>query len=252
MKRTFNILVLLIVVLWAPGLYAGDLAVDGKVGIGTYYPTESLEITSGNIKLDTGNLKVLGGRVGIGTSSPSAGIHVTNGVDLGGVYRQTAIFGNSAYDWTSFGSAQGGRIRGSSEGYLVLESYPTGTDNRLYLNYSSSGNVIIANGGGMVGVGTSSPSKKLDVIGDASVSGAMTVGSGGNVLKTSCSLASNVCTGASNCMVTCPAGTVMTGGGGICTTPMYTNWPIKENKWYVSCEQGTGQSTKAYAICCQY
>jgi hypothetical protein len=98
-----------------------------------------------------------GGNVGIGTTTPLVGLHVTKTVNYNGI-PIAAIFGNNYFDWTQFGGLTAGRIRGSNEGYLVVEGNPTGTgDKSLYLNYSTNGNVIIATGGGNVGIGTSNP-----------------------------------------------------------------------------------------------
>ncbi|AFD06663.1 hypothetical protein [Solitalea canadensis] len=94
------------------------------------------------------------GNVGIGTTNPQAGLHVITTATLADGSIATAILGNAFNHYTYFGSAIGGRIRGSNEGYLVLESYPTGTNNTLYLNTTSNGNISIGNGGGKVIVGS--------------------------------------------------------------------------------------------------
>ena len=95
------------------------------------------------------------GNVGIGTISPLAGLHLTKYyTDSRGDFI-SAILGNGYNQWTLFGGKNGGRIRGSNEGYLLIEGNPNGSgDKSLYLNYGSPGNVIIANGGGNVGIGT--------------------------------------------------------------------------------------------------
>jgi hypothetical protein len=51
-----------------------------------------------------------------------------------------------------------------------------GTAGPLYLQYDSADNLLLVNGGGYVGIGTASPSYKLDVSGDARVTGTETVG----------------------------------------------------------------------------
>ncbi|PSL44630.1 hypothetical protein CLV51_1052 [Chitinophaga niastensis] len=93
------------------------------------------------------------GNVGIGTTSPSAGLHVTQVSILPNGDRAAAILGNAYNDWTYFGGNAGGKIRGSNEGYLVLETNP-GSNNAMFINSVSSGNILMVNGGGNVGIGT--------------------------------------------------------------------------------------------------
>lgn len=93
------------------------------------------------------------GYVGIGTTSPSAGLHVTQVGILPNGDRAAVILGNAYNDWTYFGGITGGKIRGSNEGYLVLETNP-GSNNSMLMNSISSGNILMVNGGGNVGIGT--------------------------------------------------------------------------------------------------
>ncbi|MCW3466132.1 hypothetical protein [Chitinophaga nivalis] len=106
------------------------------------------------------------GLVGIGVTSPQAGLQVANVNILADGTRVAAVLGNAWNDWTAFGGTGGGKIRGSNEGYLMLETNPTGSDNVLGLNQNSPGKVLIAGGGGNVGIGTSTPQAKLAVNGD--------------------------------------------------------------------------------------
>ncbi len=79
----------------------------------------------------------------------------------------TAILGDDYNEYTCFGSARGGMIRGSNEGYLILSGNPNGYGNRnVYINrYTSNGNVIMTAGSGLVGIGVDNPQYKLDVAG---------------------------------------------------------------------------------------
>lgn len=104
--------------------------------------------------------------VGIGLTAPQAPLHVAKVNVLGDGTRVAATFGNAYNDWTTFGATTGGRIRGSSEGYLDIETNPNGTDNKLYMNIGSNGHIVMANGGGNVGIGTANSQIKLAVAGD--------------------------------------------------------------------------------------
>ena len=105
------------------------------------------------------------GKVGIGTIDPLAGLHVTKTIQYNG-NNISAILGDGHMDWTYFGSITGGRIRGSHTGYIVIDGNPNGSgDNRVYINNECSSHVSIANGGGNVGVGYTTPSYRLHVNG---------------------------------------------------------------------------------------
>ena len=79
----------------------------------------------------------------------------------------TAILGDDYNEYTCFGSARGGMIRGSNEGYLILSGNPNGYGNRnVYINrYTSNGDIIMTAGSGQVGIGVDDPKEKLHING---------------------------------------------------------------------------------------
>jgi len=91
------------------------------------------------------------GNVGIGITSPSTRLEVSSLTD-----NPTMILHR----------ATGQPSIKSNEGHLMLES----NGNAVGLNWYGADDVILVNGGGKVGIGTSSPSTKLDVSGATGIS----------------------------------------------------------------------------------
>jgi|GEM_PF-6947510 len=120
--------------------------------------------SQGNLKMmGSGNHYFLNGNVGIGTITPQAGLHVTKFSIIDST-KVAAVLGADYNQWTYFGGVAGGRIRGSNEGYLVIEGNPNGSgDKNVYLGATE--NVLIARAEGRVGIGTTSPQAKLEVVG---------------------------------------------------------------------------------------
>jgi len=153
----------------------------GNVGIGTATPAYKLDVAGpirsssggfvfpdGTVQTTAGgggsqwttsgaNIYYTTGSVGIGTTSPAAKLAVS-GVGVNG----TATF--TGTNWTTHFNYNGDNTE---------DTYIRGgkTTSRIILNDTNTGHVLIANGGGNVGLGTASPTEKLEVVGNIKVSG---------------------------------------------------------------------------------
>jgi hypothetical protein len=170
--------------LYTNGLERLRVNAAGNVGIGTPSPAFRLDVQGGAVN-GAGGLCIAGdcktawsqvgggtssqwttsganifyaaGSVGINNSAPNAKLHV-NGVGIWG----TAVFGGTAVS-SHF----------NYNGDNTEDTYIRGgkTTSRVIVNDANSGHVLIANGGGNVGIGTASPTEKLEVLGNIKVSG---------------------------------------------------------------------------------
>lgn len=142
------------------------ITADGNVGIGTTSPSHELNVV-GDANI-TGSLYAGSGstvlfvddatdRVGIGTTSPSFKLDVEG----------------SARFWNSTGSRSGVQIGTTIGSGTAIEGIASDGNLTMpiYINYDSSGKVILAYGGGNVGIGETSPTAKLHIGGTAGVDG---------------------------------------------------------------------------------
>ena len=136
-----------------------ETALTLYTGAGTATYTEKARITSS-------------GNVGIGTASPGAKLDCQSGsggygLRLGfGDTSKDWIFGNSFYDW------------GQSSKALNIGTLDTTTGQDIFfntVNINDQSKAVVIKAGGKVGIGTTSPSEKLEVNGNVKVNGDLTV-----------------------------------------------------------------------------
>jgi hypothetical protein len=152
------------------------------VGINTSNPTERLEIV-GNSKF-TSNVYVLN-RVGINTSNPAVGLEVNTSdavlISKGTTAQRpsTPILGHVRYNtetsqFEGFGAGSawgslGGVKSTNQQTFVSAEEYPTSNDDNIrFVNSNIESMRITRNR--FVGVNTSNPSERVDIIGNMKVS----------------------------------------------------------------------------------
>ena len=154
---------------------------SGNVGIGVSSPTAKIDVSgsaviSGNLTVDTTTLKVDSStnRVGIGTASPLSPLHIADAGGYGVQINSTTNLGLIG----SNGESDGLRISGG-----IPDQVTVGGNMYLYGNthatraadvaLMSNGNEVLTVNGVNVGIGTISPTEKLDVAGNIALTGSV-------------------------------------------------------------------------------
>jgi hypothetical protein len=191
---------------------------DGNVGIGAKTPTEKLEIAD-NFDADFDMLTATSHspsdistiHIKRARGSLSAPTIVLNGDNLGAI---DAI----GYDGSSYNRAA--EIYMSVDGTPALNSVP----GAMYFSTRSAGDTtswagatrMVIRSNGNVGIGTTTPSQKLDVAGYVKGQSGLCIGSDCRTSWTlSCTsvYSGNICGNHASGYATCPSGYIMTGGG---------------------------------------
>ena len=120
------------------------------------------------------------GNIGIGTSSPSNTLHVVNSTSSGGLIQYDGQ-SNGEFGLKIQSNISGGNFEndfGGGGGLLDLfaNSAATTGGDLLVARTQSATPVLLVKGNGNIGIGTASPSQKLDVVGSIEVSDGIYIG----------------------------------------------------------------------------
>ena len=199
--------------------------------------------TSG-VKLEVDGVASFSGNVGVGTTSPAAQLELQN-VGTSTLRIASSTDTNANFDFYTNGVHRG-LINSNSLWWAqtTIDSTPMwfGTSNVERMRITAAGDV---------GIGTSSPTTKLDVNGAVNITDAG--GSGGNVHHGYVRRAGTTATTSATCTAACNAGEIATGGGCENTLVVGLQNSVLTDDLTQSCAYvlATGDCT-ATAYCAQY
>jgi hypothetical protein len=245
----------------ANGLVAGgtQLALSGgKVGVGTNGPNTQLQVVGAG-----GGSRLYGigitGAVGDAALNvvAGAGEQITNGLNstggTGGSPSITAGAGGSINTGNNASGGTGGSVTiaaGAGGTVATGVNISDGGGGNVFVRPGSgnpSGNVLIADAGGNVGIGTTTPGQKLEVAGNIAVSGRISLGITVTTLTPNSAPYDAVCTDTNDAAI---------GGGayGVANqSVLRESRPNGSNTWRVSCTDVNSHAdvacAQAYVVC---
>jgi hypothetical protein len=149
---------------------SGALTITNNVGIGTSTPGARLEVKGATADNTTGGLHVTDsaaksllyvrndGNVGVGTTEPLNALHVVRPGHLNVIFDQP----NTSDHLTVVVGTEGSGLRFSSSNAFIIGSQPYGDRN----DYGSGKEHVRITSEGHVGIGTTTPRRALDVLGN--------------------------------------------------------------------------------------
>ncbi len=205
------------------------------------------------------DLVISNGNVGVGTTTPAVPLDVSGYLHVSGNASPVTTSQGAYLDWNALNGGTGetdfiNNQGGGTGGFAFMNTNSTGTPRNT---------LVVINGSGYVGVGTTSPAAKLEVNGKilmdsatVSTDSATTVATKGYVDSKVSSYSASACvtvsvtnpnpSGNCACVATCPAGYYVTGGGGS-TGTLTASYPTNNSAWFIS---GYCPVIICYARCC--
>lgn len=142
----------------------------GNVGIGTTSPYAKLSVAGAVVgesffASSTTATNYFGGNVGIGTTTPLGKLHVV-GSDNNGSTAALMV-----------GTGVGGTL------LLDGNEIDVSGNNDLLMNFNTRGDILLVNGGGKIGIGTTTPYAKLSVVGTTTAQNFVATSTHANLFK---------------------------------------------------------------------
>lgn len=138
--------------------------------------------TSGTVQVNGNDVVTVNasGQVGVGTSSPSYKVDVAGVIQskpASGTYGQIILNNQTSGSWKSLLSFHNGA---TAKWELGVDPANNGTNSLYFWDSAASSTRMLIDSAGNVGIGTTSPGNKLDVVGNISCSNQILLGSGVN------------------------------------------------------------------------